>query len=128
MNLLLRKFRKQYPMTQEQLADAVTKPDRPITKRIIGTYERGETPIPLDVAVDITEVLGITLDELVGRSVEHVYSDKGQEIVNICYESMNDRGKSTLVSVAQSMERDVANRVVKNGAEIAEGESREDVA
>lgn len=74
------------------------------------------------------DILDCTLDELAGRTITHTYTDKGQEIVNICYESMNDKGKETLVSVAQSMERAVANRIAKNGAESLEGGAVEDVA
>lgn len=53
------------------------------------------------------------LDELAGRTITRIFTDKGQEIIDICYENMNDSGKRTLVSVAQSMERDTANCLVK---------------
>lgn len=68
----------------------------------------------LEQACMVCDALDCTLDELAGRRVERIYTDKGQEIVNICYESMNERGRETLVSVATSMERDTANRVIKN--------------
>lgn len=82
----------------------------------------------LPQACACADILDCTLDELAGRTITRTYTDKGQEIVNICYESMNDKGKETLVSVAQSMERDVANRIAKNGAEPLEGGAVEDVA
>ncbi len=77
----------------------------------------------LEQACLVCDALDCTLDELAGRRVERIYTDAGQEIVNICYESMNERGKATLVSVAQSMERDVANRLAKNGSEDMEGDA-----
>lgn len=82
----------------------------------------------LEQACLVCDALDCTLDELVGRKVIREYTDTGQEIINICYENMNERGKETLVSVAQSMERDVANRIAKNGAEPLEGGAVEDVA
>lgn len=59
------------------------------------------------------DILDCMLDELAGRTITRIFTDKGQEIIDICYENMNDSGKRTLVSVAQSMERDTANCLVK---------------
>ncbi len=82
----------------------------------------------LEQACLVCDALDCTLDELVGRKVTREYTDAGQEIINICYESMNERGKETLVSVAQSMERDAANRIAKNQPRTVETGSKEDVA
>ena len=101
-------------MTQDDLAARIN-----TTKRVIGSYERGETSIPLEAAYEITEVLGCTLDELCGRRIERSFTDPLQEAVNESFENMNAKGRETLVSVARSLEKDTANRIEKDGAEHA---------
>lgn len=58
----LRHFRKAKGWNQSELAEKIGS-----TLRIISSYERGETEVPLSVAVRLCEVLGCTLDELAGR-------------------------------------------------------------
>lgn len=123
MDLQLRKYRRLAGLNQQQMADALN-----VKKRTYGSWERGEANMSFPQACACADILDCTLDELAGRTITRTYTDAGQEIVNICYESMNDKGKETLVSVAQSMERDVANRIAKNGAEPVEGGTVEDVA
>ena len=60
--LRLRHFRKLKGWNQGELAERIGS-----TLRIISSYERGETEVPLSVAVRLCEVLGCTLDELAGR-------------------------------------------------------------
>lgn len=93
-------------------------------------YEQGLVAMSYERAWQFADALKCTLDELGGRTPPEArtYTDKGQEIVNICYESMNDKGKETLVSVAQSMQRDTANRLVKNQPEEVEDDACEGVA
>lgn len=62
MNLQLRKYRKQYSMTQGELAKKVG-----TTLRVISAWERGETPLPLADAARIADVFAVSLDELAGR-------------------------------------------------------------
>lgn len=123
MELQLRKYRRLAGLNQQQMADALN-----VKKRTYGSWERGEANMSLPQACEVADILNCTLDELAGRTVTREYTDAGQEIVNVCYESMNERGKATLVSVAQSMERDGANRIVKNGAEDMAGARIEGVA
>lgn len=61
-DLRLRHFRKIKGWNQKELADRIGS-----TLRIISSYERGETEVPLSVAVKLCEALGCTLDELAGR-------------------------------------------------------------
>lgn len=78
----------------------------------------------LEQAYNVTEILGCTLDELVGREPARSFADPGQAALNACYENMNEEGKGTLVSVARSLERDTANRIEKDGAELPEDQAR----
>ena len=81
-------------------------------------WERGDTEITLAMAYQITELLGCTLDELVGRDVaQPQYSDPHQKALNACYENMNEDGKQTLVKVARSLEFDISNRMEKKKPE-----------
>lgn len=115
MDLQLKRIRKLRGLTQDDMAAKLR-----VKKSRYGTWERGERNMSLPQACEVADILDCTLDELAGRTITRTYTDKGQEIVNICYEGMNDKGKQTLVSVAQSMEKDAANRLVKNGAEVME--------
>lgn len=117
MKLLLKEFRKSRGMTQESLAVALE-----TTKRVIGAYERRETPIPLEVAYDITEILGCTLDELCGRKPKRSFSDPSQAALNGYYESMNDGGRTLLVETAESISADPKRRIFKDGCELDRGE------
>ncbi len=112
MELKLREFRKSKGMTQDDLAAQINS-----TKRVIGAYERRETSIPLEVAYEITEVLGCTLDELCGRKVEHSFIDPKQAALNGYYESMNETGRTTLVESARLMSDGNSVRIEKEGVE-----------
>lgn len=113
MELQLRKYRRLAGLTQQQMADALN-----VKKRTYGSWERGEANLSAVQFCDCADILDCTLDELAGRTITRTYTDKGQEIINICYEGMNDKGKETLVTVATSMQRDGANRIEKNQLEI----------
>ena len=85
-------------------------------------YEQGSNPFSIEQAWNFAEKLGCSIDELCGRPKSpRLYDDPGQEAVNRCYENMNDKGRTTLESVARSMERDASNRISKNGAEAVGG-------
>lgn len=109
MNLQLRKYRRLAGLNQQQTADALN-----VKVATYRTWENGRRNMSFPQAIDCAELFGCTTDELAGLEPRREYSDPAQAALNICYESMNERGKSTLVSVAQSMERDVANRLAKN--------------
>ena len=90
-----------------------------VNKHTYRSWETGAAMMSLEQAYKVTEILGCTLDELVGRESARSFADPGQAALNACYENMNDDGKGTLVSVARSLERDTANRIEKDGAERA---------
>lgn len=60
--LKLKEIRKAKGLTQGELAKMVG-----LTLRVISSYERGETEVPLYVAFDICDALGCTVNELAGR-------------------------------------------------------------
>ncbi len=80
-------------------------------------YEQGIVSLSFERAWEIADALDCTLDEIGGRIPPRSYADVGQQRLNDCYENMNSQGQQTLVSVARSMERDAANRIVKDGIE-----------
>lgn len=61
-DLQLKRIRKSRHLTQGELAGLIGS-----TLRKISSYERGETELPLSVAVDLCAALDCTLDELSGR-------------------------------------------------------------
>lgn len=112
MNIRLKYFRQLRGFSQEDMALKLG-----IKKSRYGSWERGERMLSLEQACMVTEVLGCTLDELVGREAERAYADPRQASLNRSFERMNEEGRGTLVKVARSMERDAANLTVKDGPE-----------
>lgn len=110
MDLQLRRLRKSKGYTQGELAESIN-----TTRRVVGAYERQETPIPLDVAYDIAVLLGVTLDELAGLPVpKRTYSDRQQERLNQCYEEVNDKGKKQIAEAAENCYQNKSNRIQKD--------------
>ena len=99
MNLRLKELRKLAGYkTQGDMADALGVP-----RRRYESWERKEAMMSLEQAYKITELLGCTLDELVGRNEHRSYSDPGQAALNGYYESMGGEGRSVLVDSARLM-------------------------
>lgn len=80
-------------------------------------YEQGSRPLPITKAWKYADIFNCSLDDICGRLSPRVYADPDQQRLNDCYENMNEKGQATLVSVAQSMEKDATNRLKKNSAE-----------
>lgn len=95
-----------------------------VNRHTYRSWETGAAMMSLEQAYKVTEMLGCTLDELVGREPTRSFSDPGQSALNACYENMNEDGKGTLVSVARSLERDTANRIEKDGEELSEYQAK----
>ena len=117
MDLQLRKYRRLAGLNQQQMADALD-----VKVATYRTWETERRNMSLPQAVACADLLGCTLDELAGRDVPRTYADPRQTTINLCFENMNERGRDTLESVAQSKERDTANRLVKNKLESLDGE------
>lgn len=73
--------------------------------------------LSFEQAIACAEVLGCTTDELAGRKPIRSFTDPTQAKLNASYENMNEQGKETLISVARSMEKDTANRILKDRQE-----------
>ena len=115
MNLQLRKMRKARGLRQEDLAERISS-----TARIIGAWERGETSLPFEEACRIADVLECTLDELAGREWRgELFADPDKNALVGFYDSMNDRGRATLVESARLMSDGNSVRIEKDRPEDA---------
>ena len=89
-------------------------------------YESGRVALPFDIAWQIAEALGCSLDELGGRdfaptALPRPYDDPRQASINAAFEVMNDRGRDMLAGVADSFARDVENRGSSHIGDVAAG-------
>lgn len=112
MQIFLKQIRKEKHHTQQEVADAVG-----VKLATYRTWENGSRMPSFAQIVACAEFLECTTDALAGRAVLRDYSDPRQELLNMCFENMNSKGKDLLISVARSMERDTANRIVKDREE-----------
>ena len=110
METNLKQLRNRSGLSQQAMADALG-----VKKLTYGAWERDEAEISLAQAVECARVLGCTLDEIAGYVPERNFSDPRQAELNACYENMNEAGRSTLATVAKSLEKDTANRLEKIG-------------
>lgn len=86
-------------MTQSDLAQEIGS-----TRRVVSAYERGETPVPLDVACMMADAFGCTLDELAGRT-EYVgsYADPRQKKLNDDFSLLDDASKDAAAAAVRGM-------------------------
>lgn len=113
MILQLKKLRKLAGFkTQSDMAKALGVP-----ARRYASWEREEAMMSLEQAYGITELLGCTLDELVGRKPIRSFSDPDQAALNGYYESMNGHGRAMLVETARLMSDGNSVRIEKEGGE-----------
>lgn len=102
-------------MTQTDLANAIG-----TTMRVMSAWERGETSLPFEDACRIADVLECRLDELAGREWRgEGFGDPGKNALVDYYDSMNDRGRATLVESARLMSDGDSARIEEDGAEHA---------
>lgn len=115
MKLQLRSLRKARGMTQTELADEIG-----TTMRVVSAWERGETSLPFEDACRIADVLECTLDELAGREWRgELFADPDKNALVGFYDSMNDRGRATLVESARLMSDGNSVRIEKDRPEDA---------
>lgn len=112
MNLQLKRLRNIKGLSQEDMAESLG-----IKKSRYGTWERGERMMSLEQAYNVTEILGCTLDELVGRVPARSFADPDQAALNGYYESMNSHGRDMLLETARLMSDGDSVRIEKAGAE-----------
>ena len=95
----LKYLRKHNGYTQEQLASAIG-----ATKRQIGAWERGENDLPLDYAVEIADLFGCTLDDLVGadkRTNNKLTPDEAELLLT--YRSLTQDSRDAVMVVAHTL-------------------------
>ena len=63
MNLRIRDLREDADLTQKQVAAFLL-----CDQSLYSKYERGERPLPLETAIRLADLYGVTLDYLTGRS------------------------------------------------------------
>lgn len=63
MELRIRDLREDADLTQKEVAHQLL-----CDQSLYSKYERGERPLPLELAVRLADLYGVTLDYLVGRS------------------------------------------------------------
>lgn len=98
MDLRLKLLRKARGLSQDDMAAALG-----IKTSRYGAWERRERKMSLEQAYDVTEILGCTLDELVGREPIHSYTDARQQLINDAFENSNDAGRDYLASSAEAV-------------------------
>lgn len=101
MQLRLKEFRKKRGMNQSELAEAIG-----TTMRVVSSWERLETPIPLVDAAKIADLFDCTLDELAGRDFVATapYADPRQAELNRCWARLDTERQNRLVGTAIDME------------------------
>ena len=67
MNLRIRDLREDADLTQKDVADYLL-----CDQSLYSKYERGERPLPLELAVRLADYFHVTLDYLVGRSASKI--------------------------------------------------------
>lgn len=118
MEFNLRKVREAANLTQAQIAKAV---DRDV--KTVGNWEKNKTYPNAEEIWIIAELCNCSPNDLLGWNESCVrFADAEQQRLNDLYENMNQTGRTTLISVARSMERDTANRIVKDGQERLENQ------
>lgn len=68
MRVYIRERRMERHLTQGQLAERlVNNKGKPLNQSDLSKYERGETPPPLDIILQIAEILNCKMEDLVSR-------------------------------------------------------------
>ena len=95
--------RKSIRKSQEQLAKSIG-----VHAPLIGRYERGEVKPSIEVANKIANVLGTSLDYLVGNIDDQIGSDSMKRIVDL--QSLEEEEKGHIYSIIDAYVRDVKAR------------------
>lgn len=62
MELRIRDLREDHDLTQQTVAEVLM-----CDQSLYSKYERGERPLPLDLAIKLADLYNVSLDYLVGR-------------------------------------------------------------
>ena len=97
MELRLRKLRNARHLTQEDLAAQIGQ-----TARVVGSWEREQSALPLEDAARIADVLNCTLDELAGRDFpasSDSLTTNERQLVDL-YRDTDERGRRSIMGNA----------------------------
>lgn len=93
MELRIKKIRKAKGLTQQELTERVG-----VTRRIIGSWESGKTPIHLDDAERVSSALGCSIPELINGGMSPQQSE-----YNRCWELCGSSAQEVLLAFARFM-------------------------
>lgn len=97
MELQLRVLRDKRGLSIKQMYQRMQVKDSRYRK-----WESGSAAIPLEYAVEASDILHCSLDELVGRTAPALAPDE-QRLLDL-YRSTDDRGRLAIMSVAESQQ------------------------
>lgn len=83
---VLSQLRKQKKLSQEELAKAVG-----VHANVLGRYERGEAKPSIDIATNIAQALGVSLDFLTGKEEQQTDKDILDKVHTIQKLPLKDR-------------------------------------
>lgn len=124
MNLQLKRLRKLAGYrTQGDFANAAGIPERRYA-----SWEREEVMMSLEQAYNVTEILGCSLEELVGRDKfsKREFSDERQRDLNNNFEELTDEGKDAALGSVRGIRASESARAKAEG--FATGEHKKAVS
>lgn len=102
MNLQLKLLRVRAGLSQDEMAERLG-----IKTSRYGTWERGERMMSLEQACQVAEVLGCSLEELVGQSSaterKTAKQDPSLDELHDCWEASSESARGTMLDVARAM-------------------------
>lgn len=99
----LSELRKTKKYSQEELAKLIG-----VHPNILGRYERGEVKPSIEVVISLADVLGVTLDYLVGKDDVELDKDIANKILTI--QKLPEPDKSHILFTIDAMIRDAKAR------------------
>lgn len=105
MRLRLRELRKAQGLTQKELTRAAG-----VQQGAVGKWERGENQLKLTDAAMIADLLGCSIDDLVGCEPRELsYESRQHERLETSWASFNQTGKAKLLEYARLLVMDENN-------------------
>jgi len=95
--------RKKRKVSQEEIAKSIGK-----HAPLIGRYERGEVKPSIEVAMQIANVLGVSLDYLVGLSDMELETGLKEKMVNL--QKLNLQDRQDIIKTLDALLRDARTR------------------
>ena len=96
-------IRKKRKISQEEIAKSIGK-----HAPLIGRYERGEVKPSIEVAVQIANALGVSLDYLVGLSDMQLEPELKEKMVAL--QQLNEQDRVDIIKTLDALLRDAKTR------------------